>query len=179
MDRLPNLTLVTGGAASGKSAFAERLCAAGGGQKVYLATAVAHDDEMHRKIARHRARRDASWLNIEAPVDLATPLAARSRGEVVLVDCLTLWLSNLMAEDRDVDAAVGELVQKLDLCAAHLILVTNEVGQGIVPENALARRFRNAQGRLNQTLAQHADLVVAVMSGLPLVLKGDLPGGVA
>jgi adenosylcobinamide kinase/adenosylcobinamide-phosphate guanylyltransferase len=179
MDRLPNLTLVTGGAASGKSAFAERLCAAGAGQKVYLATAVAHDDEMHSKIARHRARRDASWLNIEAPVDLATPLAERSRGEVVLVDCLTLWLSNLMAEDRDVDAAIGELVQKLDLCAAHLILVTNEVGQGIVPENALARRFRNAQGRLNQTLAQHADLVVAVMSGLPLVLKGDLPGGVA
>lgn len=173
----PRLTLITGGAASGKSRFAEGLVAASGRNKVYVATAQAWDDEMRAKIAAHQAQRGPDWRLIEAPTDLVSALKAAAPKDILLIDCLTMWLSNLMMADADPETETAALREALGISAARIVCVTNEVGQGIVPENALARRFRNAQGRLNQAVAADADLVVAVMSGLPLVLKGTLPGG--
>lgn len=172
---LPKLTLVVGGAASGKSAYAERLVEATGRPMRYLATAEAYDDEMRLKIAAHQARRGAGWETIEAPRDLTTPLGAAERGQVVLLDCATLWLTNLILGDADLATEESRLIHALTDCTAPVVIVSNEVGAGIVPENALARRFRGAQGRLNQTLAARADLVITVIAGLPLALKGTLP----
>ncbi len=179
MNATPRCTLVTGGAASGKSAFAERLCAQLGQRRLYLATARKHGAEMDAKIARHRARRDASWRTIECDTDLNAVLAQPQDVDSILLDCLTLWLSNVMEDGGDIDAATDGLVAALNRCHVPVVIVTNEVGQGIVPDNALARRFRDAQGILNQRIAVHCDLVVAVMSGLPLVLKGRLPEGLS
>lgn len=174
---LPKLTLVLGGAASGKTAFAERLVLNSGQAPVYLATAQAWDDEMRGKIARHRATRGDGWLTHEAPLDLAPVLAGARPHQAVLLDCATLWLSNQMLAEHDLDAEEAALFAALDACAAHVVVVSNEIGMSVVPENALARRFRQAQGELNQRLAARAALVVAVMAGLPLALKGKLPGG--
>lgn len=168
---LPPLTLVTGGAASGKSKLAEAHVLGSGLAPVYIATAQAWDDEMRAKIARHRARR-SGWRDIEAPIDLPAALATLRAGEAALVDCLTLWLTNVMLAEADLDAEEARLVAALAGCPAPVVCVTNEVGQGIVPDSALGRRFREAQGRLNQRIAAQAGSVVAVMSGLPLVLKG-------
>ena len=176
---LPHLTFVLGAAASGKSAFAERLLAATGKPRVYLATAEAHDEEMHLKIVAHQARRGAGWTTVEAPRDLDAPLAAVAADEAVLIDCATLWLANLMATNADLTNEESRLFHAIHRCAGTVCVVSNEVGAGIVPDNALARRFRAAQGRLNQGLAARAGLVVQVVAGLPLVLKGALPGGVA
>ena len=167
-----------GGARSGKSGFAERLARLGAAPHHYIATAEAWDDEMRERIARHRADRGAGWLTHEAPRDLAGVLG-RTRDGTVLVDCATLWLSNTLLADADVEAECTGLLAALAACRAPVVVVTNEVGWGIVPDNALARAFRDAQGRLNQRLAGQAGLVVAVMAGLPLVLKGALPEGVA
>lgn len=169
---LPELTLVLGGASSGKSAHAETLVAASGLRQIYVATAQAFDAEMRAKIAAHRAARGAGWQTIEEPVDLPAALARAAAGDAVLIDCATLWLTNLILAEADVDAAHERLVAAIDACPAPVVIVSNEVGAGIVPDNALARRFRSAQGRLNQTLAARAEHVVAVMAGLPLVLKG-------
>jgi adenosylcobinamide kinase/adenosylcobinamide-phosphate guanylyltransferase len=171
---LPPLTLVIGGARSGKSAFAERLVTAAGLPRLYLATAEAWDDEMRARIALHRDRREG-WTTVEAPRDLAGALAAVVPGSVVLVDCATLWLTNVMLDGGDVAAEEAALLAALAACAVPVVVVTNEVGLSIVPETALARAFRDAQGRLNQRLAERAGLVVAVWAGLPLVLKGRLP----
>lgn len=168
---LPPLTLVTGGAASGKSRLAEARVLRCGLAPVYIATAQAWDDEMRAKIARHRARR-SGWREIETPIDLPGALTSLTGGEAALVDCLTLWLTNLMLDDLDVEGAEDALCAALAGCAAPVVCVTNEVGQGIVPDSALGRRFRDAQGQLNQRIAARADSVVAVMAGLPLVLKG-------
>ncbi|HSG55033.1 bifunctional adenosylcobinamide kinase/adenosylcobinamide-phosphate guanylyltransferase [Seohaeicola saemankumensis] len=173
---LPKLTLVLGGAASGKSAFAERLVLDSGLAPVYLATAQAWDEEMRGKIARHRNARGAGWLTHEAPLDLAPALTAARPDQAVLLDCATLWLTNQMLADHDLAAQETALLAALDACAAPVVVVSNEIGMSVVPENALARRFRQAQGELNQRLAAQAPLVVAVMAGLPLVLKGTLPG---
>ena len=171
---LPPVTLVLGGAGSGKSAHAEALVREAGRPAVYIATAQAFDDEMAAKIAAHRARRDAAdWRTVEAPLDLCDALeAADGPDAVILVDCLTLWLSNLMAADRDVAAETERLVATLRGLSGVAVLVANEVGLGIVPDNAVARAFRELHGRLNQSVAAAADRVVFVAAGLPLTLKG-------
>ncbi len=174
---LPHLTFVLGAAASGKSAFAERLIAATGRPRIYIATAEARDEEMQVKIVAHRARRGSGWTTIEAPRDLDAPLAAASADDAVLIDCATLWLSNQLAAGVDLTTQESRLLHAIGSCAARVAIVSNEVGAGVVPDNALARRFRSAQGRLNQGLAARADLVVQVVAGLPLVLKGQLPKG--
>lgn len=166
--------LVLGGASSGKSAFAERLVSGLGRPRAYIATAEAWDDEMRDRIARHREQRGLGWRTVEAPRDLAGALGRVPAGEAVLVDCATLWLSNRMLADDDLEAAEAELLAGLAACPAPVVMVSNEVGFGIVPDTPLGRRFREAQGRLNQSLAAQADLVVLVAAGLPLALKGSL-----
>ena len=170
---LSALTLVTGGAKSGKSRFAEALLA-GATRRIYIATAQVWDAEMRAKIDAHRADRGADWHTVEAPRDIAAALAQVRAGDAVLLDCATMWLTNLMLADGDMEEGVNALLAALAACPVPVVVVTNELGWSIVPDNALARRFRDAQGRLNQRLAENAGLVVAVISGLPLVLKGAL-----
>lgn len=174
---LPQLTLVLGGAASGKSAFAERLCCSAGQRRIYIATAEARDPEMSVKIETHQVRRGADWACVEAPLELVDALTKVNAGHVVLVDCATMWLANQMAKSDIVTDEEAELLSALNTCASPVIMVSNELGQGIVPENALARRFRQAHGEMNQKLAAQAALVVNVIAGLPLALKGTLPEG--
>ena len=171
MSSVAKLTLVIGGARSGKSRYAEGLIAGQLPPWTYVATAEAGDHEMIARIRAHRKRRGAHWRTIEAPRDLVAALGANPGGPV-LVDCLTLWLSNLMLADADIEAETARLEQALGR-AAPTVLVSNEVGSGIVPDNALARRFRDAQGRLNQRMATRADRVVFMVAGLPLVVKGQ------
>ncbi len=172
---LPHFTFVLGATASGKSAFAERLVTATGRPKIYIATAEALDEEMQVKIVAHQARRGSGWTTVEAPRDLEAPLAGATAEDAVLIDCATLWLSNQMSVEADLTTAESNFLHAINTCAARVTVVSNEVGAGVVPDNALARRFRAAQGRLNQGLAARADLVVQVGAGLPLVLKGHLP----
>lgn len=173
---LPNLTLILGGAASGKSAFAEDLVLkTKSAPPIYIATAQVFDDEMAQKVAKHREMRGSGWQTIEEPLDLPGALAQVQTGQPVLIDCATLWLTNLILGEHNVETHTNALKDALKTCKGPVVIVSNEVGQGIVPDNALSRRFRNAQGRLNQQLATEADLVVAVMAGLPLLLKGTLP----
>lgn len=165
--------LITGGARSGKSLRAETRARALPGRPVYIATAEALDAEMAARIALHRARRDAHWREIEAPLDLVGALDASDGAEGArLVDCLTLWLSNLMHAGRDPEAETAALVAALGRQRAPVMLVTNEVGLGIVPENALARAFRDAAGRMNASVAAAADEAELVVAGLALPLKG-------
>ncbi len=164
-----------GGAASGKSAFAEGLVLKADLTPIYIATAQVFDDEMAVKVARHRDQRGNVWATIEEPIALPSALDQIRRGQSVLVDCATLWLTNIMLGHRDIAQDTTDLIAALRSCDGPVVVVSNEVGQGIVPDNALSRQFRNAQGTLNQTIAAEADLVVAVMAGLPLVLKGRLP----
>ncbi len=166
-----DLTLVLGGARSGKSRLAESLVARHPPPWLYVATAEAGDAEMAARIAAHKARRGVAWTTIEAPRDLAGRLAEHA-GLPVLVDCLTLWLTNLMLADADIEAEIARLERVLDESRDSIVLVANEVGSGIVPDNALARRFRDLQGQLNQRLAARADRVVLVVAGLPLFVKG-------
>lgn len=164
--------LVTGGARSGKSSHAEALVSASGLARVYLATSVAEDGEMRARVARHVEARGPGWETIEEPLDIAGAITTRSApGTAVLVDCLTLWLSNLMFRDADLPAETDRLAAALQAAGGPVVLVTNEVGSGIVPDNALARRFRDEQGRLNRKIAASVEAVVLVACGLPLVLK--------
>jgi len=172
---LPELTVVIGGAASGKSDFAEELVADSGRSKVYLATAQAHDNEMTAKIIRHRKSRGNGWRTVEAPLDLSNALADVADSDIVLLDCATLWLTNHLLSGSDPTEAQASLFSALVVCKAPVVIVTNEVGAGIVPENPLARRFRESQGLLNRSLATKAELVINVVAGLPMVLKGSLP----
>ncbi|MWB77711.1 bifunctional adenosylcobinamide kinase/adenosylcobinamide-phosphate guanylyltransferase [Pseudooceanicola sp. 216_PA32_1] len=166
------LTLVIGGAASGKSAYAEDLVINSGLPMVYIATAEAGDGEMTERIAIHRARRGIGWETRENPLTPGEELAALPPDRAVLLDCATMWLTNQMMRGDDPARAEDEFLAALAACRAEVVVVTNEVGQGIVPEHALSRRFREAQGRLNIRLAAQADRVVQVVAGLPLVLKG-------
>lgn len=169
---MPSTLLVLGGARSGKSTFAESCVAASGLARIYVATATAGDAEMAERIARHRARRGASWRVVEEPLDLVEALdRGAGPGHAVLVDCLTLWLSNLMHAGRDVDREGLRLCDWLAAAPGRIVLVSNEVGLGLVPETALGRRFRDAQGRLNQQVAAVAAEVAFVAAGLPLWLK--------
>ncbi|KQZ73690.1 adenosylcobinamide kinase/adenosylcobinamide phosphate guanyltransferase [Sphingopyxis sp. Root214] len=163
---------VLGGARSGKSRYAQARAEAAGGNPVFVATAEAFDDEMRDRIARHRADRGARWTTIEAPRDLPAAIDALNRSKaVVLVDCLTLWVSNLLLADADIPLASRELCRVISSFEGKLILVSNEVGLGIVPDNALARAFRDAAGQLNQSVAATAEEVVLLTAGLPLTLK--------
>ena len=166
------VTLVLGGARSGKSRHAQALAEAQGGALVFVATAQALDDEMRARVAQHRADRDLRWRTVEAPLALAETVVAEGRpGSVLLLDCLTLWASNLLLGEADAALALDALDAALRDTAARVVLVANEVGLGIVPDNALARRFRDLAGTINQRVAARADRVVFVAAGLPLVLK--------
>ena len=173
--RCARLTLVLGGARSGKSRHAEELITALAPPWVYVATAEAGDAEMAERIAVHRSRRGAAWQTIEAPHDLAGALAGAMVDAAVLVDCMTLWLSNRMLANADPNADIDRLERALDDRSGPVVLVANEVGSGIVPDNALGRRFRDLQGVLNQRLAARADRVVLMVAGLPLVVKEYAP----
>ncbi len=165
--------LVLGGARSGKSLYAEERCGAEPGEKIYVATAQAHDDEMQARIQQHQERRGSGWLLLEEPLELVAALEGNAAaGRTILVDCITLWVSNLMLSNRDVAGQVAQLSDLLPSLAGNLVLVTNEVGLGIVPDNALARAFRDEAGLANQILADMCDEVVFMTAGLPMWLKG-------
>jgi adenosylcobinamide kinase/adenosylcobinamide-phosphate guanylyltransferase len=169
---LPRLTFVLGGARSGKSRYAENLVMDCTPSWVYVATAQAHDHEMSARIAEHRQRRDGRWRTVEAPLDLPGAIAADgNKGQAVLIDCLTLWLSNVMLAGRDLVAEQQRLITALSSADGPVVVVSNEVGFGIVPDNALARQFRDAQGRLNMQVAAIANRAVLIAAGLPLILK--------
>jgi adenosylcobinamide kinase/adenosylcobinamide-phosphate guanylyltransferase len=170
------IILITGGARSGKSRYAEARAATLGGRRLYIATAESKDEEMTRRINAHKARRASSWQTVEEPLKLTEALLARNHQvDCALVDCLTLWLSNLLLAGAasDVEKKVGELVETLPRLNFNLILVTNEVGSGIVPENPLAREFRDLAGWANQQLAAAAHEVVLTVAGVPLIVKKD------
>ncbi len=168
---IPRMTLVLGGARSGKSRYAENLITTLPPPWTYVATAEAGDAEMKERIVLHRSRRGKDWQTVEAPHDLAATLAAVAAGAPVLVDCLTLWLSNRMLAGADMEAETGFLERALDSRQAPVVLVSNEVGFSIVPDNELARRFRDLQGRLNQRMAARAGRVVLMVAGLPVMVK--------
>lgn len=168
------VTFILGGAASGKSKFAEDICFKSAKSKSYIATSQVFDDEMRAKIATHLRQRGTDWTTYEEPLEVAQLLHQLPGDEICLLDCATMWLTNHLLAEHDLDTAQSELLAGIQACPAQLVIVSNEVGLGIVPENALARRFREAQGRLNIALAASADTVVQVTAGLPLVLKGQL-----
>lgn len=169
--KLPSVTLVLGGARSGKSTYAEGLVTAVGAG-LYLATAEARDDEMAARIRVHQARRGDTWHTVEEALDLVGVLGRECAAErPILVECLTLWMSNLMEAGRDLDGESAALTAALSGLAGPVVFVSNEVGLGVIPDNAAARAFMDAAGRLNQAVAAAAGRVVLVTAGLPLDLK--------
>ena len=168
-----SLTFILGGARSGKTSHAlARARELSRGRLFMIATAQALDAEMAQRIARHQAERDETWTTIEAPLDLAGAVRGLAADDVAVIDCLTLWLTNQMLAEAQIAPAVADLVDALAQSPAALVVISNEVGQGIVPDNALARRFRDEAGWMHQKVAAAADRVEAVMAGLPLPLKG-------
>ncbi|QJF50043.1 bifunctional adenosylcobinamide kinase/adenosylcobinamide-phosphate guanylyltransferase [Roseobacter ponti] len=172
---LPKLTFVLGGAASGKSVWAENYLLSSRLDPVYLATSRAFDDEIKSRIKVHQSRRSDQWRTLEHETDLGPGLQTVAESEAVLIDCATMWLTNHLMDDSDTSRARSGLLSDIAACRGPVVVVSNEVGHGIVPENALARHFRDLQGRLNIALAEQADVVVLVTAGLPQVLKGQLP----
>lgn len=168
---LNQISLVLGGARSGKSRYAEAIVTGHPPPWTYVATAQAFDDEMRARIALHRGRRDAGWLTVEAPVALAEAIAGHPGP--VLVDCLTLWLTNLILGEHDVAGSLAGLEAVIRQRSGPVVLVSNEVGLGIVPDNALARRFRDEAGLLHQRLAAMSGRVVFMVAGLPMHVKGS------
>lgn len=168
---LPHLTLVLGGARSGKSRHAEALVEAMPAPWTYIATAQPFDDEMKARIAEHRARRSPDWITVDAPLELAEAIRNLPKGRPILVDCLTLWLTNLILAERDTATTCDDLIAACASATDPVVLVSNEVGLGIVPDNALARRFRDEAGRLHQRLAAQAGRVVFMVAGLPMQVK--------
>jgi adenosylcobinamide kinase / adenosylcobinamide-phosphate guanylyltransferase len=164
--------LILGGARSGKSAYAQVLAESSSSARLYLATGAPGDEEMAARIARHRADRGEGWMTLEEPLEVASALLAHARaGQVVVVDCLTLWLSNLMLAERDPAPAVARLAGAIVTLAGPAILVSNEVGMGLVPDHKLGREFRDWQGRANQEIGAACDAVIFVAAGFPLQLK--------
>lgn len=168
--------LVLGGARSGKSRTAQNMAEAASVERIYIATAQALDNEMHERIAHHQAARSGAWQTREAPLALADAIHAETApSRVVLVDCLTLWLSNILLAGHDVDQEIDALITAIREAAGPLVLVSNEVGQGIVPATPLGRSFRDEQGRLNQRVAEACEAVIFVAAGCPLLLKPAAP----
>jgi adenosylcobinamide kinase/adenosylcobinamide-phosphate guanylyltransferase len=169
-----SVVLVLGGARSGKSRFAESLSHQ---PAHYVATAQAFDDEMRNRIAAHKTQRGDLWVTHEEPFNLVGVLEKidQQSGAFVLVDCLTLWLSNLLLSEKNCDEEIAQLIRFLEASSSRIVIVSNEVGLGIVPDNALARRFRDVQGLANQRIAEIANNVVFIAAGLPLILKGAMP----
>ena len=165
------ITLVLGGARSGKSRYAEWLITTYPKPWIYVATAEARDEEMAERIAAHQARRHAGWQTIEAPHNLPDALHAAPSGAAVLIDCLTLWLSNLMERGTDIETQITKLQEALAEKVGTTVIVSNEVGLGIVPDNALARMFRDLQGNLNQRLAAQASRVIIMVAGIAVSVK--------
>lgn len=173
MTSLPHATLVLGGARSGKSLYAEGLVEAEGGG-IYIATAQAWDSEMTDRIQAHRTRRGDLWETLEAPTDLVGALSSKTcKGRDILVDCLTLWVTNLMMGSHDVEREIAMLVAAIPTLDARVVFVSNEVGLGIVPENAMARQFRDFAGTAHQQIATVANRVVFIAAGLPMMMKDD------
>ena len=171
--------LVLGGARSGKSAYALKLAEAYSPERLYLATAAPGDEEMAARIARHQAERGRGWTTLEEPLEVARTLGAEARsGRVIVVDCLTLWLSNLMLMGRDPGPGVAALADAIRALAGPAILISNEVGMGIVPDHKLGREFRDWQGRANQEIARACDAAILIAAGLPLRLKPAATAGV-
>ena len=164
-------TFILGGARSGKSQYAERLIETFPAPWVYLATAQAFDDEMKMRIAHHSARRSQEWRTVDTPYDLADAVLQIPEEQPVLVDCLTLWLTNIMLAEHDIESESAKLLISFRQRRGPLVVVSNEVGLGIVPDNALAREFRDAAGRLNQAVAAQAAHVFFMVSGLPMTVK--------
>jgi adenosylcobinamide kinase/adenosylcobinamide-phosphate guanylyltransferase len=168
---MTRITLVLGGARSGKSRYAEQL-GSSAKKRTYIATAEIIDEEMRERIARHRTERGDGWVTSEAPLNPVAALRiADAERSFILIDCITLWLGNLMHHGREIEEEVGRLCEALGAVKGHIVIVANEVGLGIVPDNALARRFRDEAGRANQQLAQIADEVIFMAAGLPIILK--------
>ena len=165
-----SIIFVLGGARSGKSRFAESLCQA---PRTYIATAQAFDDEMIKRIAVHQSDRGKEWHTLEAPLDLVGALS-EAKGDVLL-DCLTIWLNNLLMAEKDVQASLDGLLAQLQINSQKLVIVSNELGLGLVPEHGLSRRFRDLHGLMNQQVAAIADCVVFTIAGIPQVIKGQLP----
>lgn len=173
---IPPLSLVLGGSSSGKSAFAESLVRFSGLARVYIATADPDDATLSDSITAHQeARLGQNWRTIEAPLEAASAMAGLETEEIALLDCASVWLGNVMRSGKGWDDETELLADTLAEMRAPVVIVSCEVGHGLVPKNSLAREYRRAQGRLNQLLAAQADLVVQVTAGLPIVLKGDLP----
>ncbi len=172
MPEAPRRTLVIGGARSGKSRHAENIVSAMAPPWIYVATAEALDDEMRERIGHHRERRNANWRTIEAPLTLPECIEELAdNGHPILVDCLTLWLSNSLLAEIDLERAGDRLIAALEKVSSPVVVVSNEVGLGIVPDTPLGRRFRDGQGRLNQRVAALADRVVLMVAGLPMTVK--------
>ena len=176
-ETLKEITFVIGGCRSGKSTYAmqtaEKVPAE---QKIFIATCVPQDDEMKRRVARHQKERSQNWVTVEAPLDLPEAILQNSRrGDVILVDCLTLWVSNLLIETGDekkTEDTISQLIEVLEKAICPIVLVSNEVGTGIVPENQLARQFRDITGWVNQAVARCANKVVWMVAGIPVTVKG-------
>ena len=168
---MAEIILVTGGARSGKSALAERLAQSRGNKVIYIATSEPFDDEMQSRIDRHRARRDAGWRTVDAPLELPDMLVQTDGDAPRLVDCLTMWLNNLIYHNRDVSDEMNRLIKVISEQQADLVMVTNEIGSGLVPQTAEARKFRDLAGELNQMVAQAASQVYLSVSGIPLKIK--------
>lgn len=167
-------TLVLGGASSGKSLFAENLIISTPLPRTYIATSQAWDDEMQAKIDAHKVQRGPDWVTVEAPIALDHALKAVPRDNIVLIDCLTMWLTNLMLAEADIDAATDRVLKVLQARSSPTVIVSNEVGQGIIPDNKMARQFVAIQGRANQRFAAACQAVAFVTAGLPIMLKGTL-----
>ena len=174
---MKEIIFVIGGCRSGKSTYAmqtaERVPAE---QKIFIATCVPRDDEMKRRVARHQKERSQNWVTVEAPLNLPEAIRQNSRsGDVILVDCLTLWVSNLLMETGDeskIEETISQFINAIEKAAGPIVLVSNEVGAGIVPENALARQYRDIIGRVNQTVAKTAGRVIWMVAGIPVTVKG-------
>ncbi len=166
--------LILGGGRSGKSALAEKLAAATGLPVIYIATATANDAEMQQRIDQHQQQRPAHWTTIESPYELVEALRKQATSQrCILVDCLTLWLSNLLCRDEDIQLARESLLSVVAELPGDIIFVSNEVGLGITPMGSLSRQFIDESGWLHQSLAQQCDRVVFTAAGLPLIMKGD------